>query len=117
MASKQYADKHVEYKSEFAGAPSRGPIAFYACKANRAVARAALMFQQHPPGCSARAITWFCPDISYAHSGALKQTMVTGDERLRNDMVEEIERRYALIEGEYKGEPTARSSDDLACLC
>ena len=29
---------------------------------------------------------------------------MTGDERLRNDMVEEIERRYALIEGEYKGE-------------
>ena len=64
MASKQYADKHVEYKSEFAGAPSRGPIAFYACKANRAVARAALMFQQQEPGCSTRAITWFCPDMS-----------------------------------------------------
>ena len=29
---------------------------------------------------------------------------MTGDKRLRNDMVEEIERRYALIEGEYKGE-------------
>ena len=48
MASKQYAHKHVEYKNEFAGEASRGPIAFYACKANRAMARASLMFQLHP---------------------------------------------------------------------
>ena len=104
MASKQYAHKHVEYKSEFAGEPSRGPMALYACKANRAVARAALMFQQHPPGCSTRAITWFCPNMSYAYIGALKQAMLTGDDRLRDDMAEAIERRYAWIEGEYKEE-------------
>ena len=85
MTSKQHAHKHMEYKSEFAGEPSRGPIAFYACKANRAVARAALMFQQHPPGCSTRAITWFCPNMSYAYIGALKQAMLTGDDRLRDE--------------------------------
>ena len=30
--------------------------------------------------------------------------MLTGDDRLRDDMAETIERRYALIEGEYKEE-------------
>ena len=62
------------------------------------------MFQQHAPGCSTRAITWFCPNLSYAYIGALKQAMVTGHERLRNDMADMIERRYALIESEYKDE-------------
>ena len=62
------------------------------------------MFQQHPPGCSTRAITWFCPNLSYAYIGALKQAMVTGDERLREDMADSTERRYALIEGEYKAD-------------
>ena len=93
MASKQYAHKHWEYRNEFVGEASRGPIAFYASKGNRAVARAALMFQQHPSGCSTRAITWFCPNLSYAYIGALKQAMVTGDQRLRNDMVDMLERQ------------------------
>ena len=61
MASKQYAHKHWEYRNEFVGEASRGPIGFYASKGNRAVARAALMFQQHPPKCSTRAITLVLP--------------------------------------------------------
>ena len=100
MVSKNHRDP--VYKSQ--NDQATNSIDFYALNINRAVANAAAMFQQHPSGCSTRAVAWFCTEMPYAYQGALNQGVGVHPQLIGDLMKANFVNRTASIAGEYQSE-------------